>query len=84
MALIFALVVWPAYNLGVIRGRQGTAPLQEASVFRTPAGDVPQPSAAAGQGPGTPCLTAPIRASSRPRHPRRGNTIMPGAPAQNR
>ena len=49
-ALIVGLVAWSAYNLGIIRGRAGATPLQEAAVFRAREGIVPQASVAAGQG----------------------------------
>lgn len=43
------LVGWSAYNLGIIRARQGAVPLQDAPLFRASAADVPQASAT-GQG----------------------------------
>lgn len=50
--LLLALVAWSAYNLGLVRGHRGAAPLQEAAVFRPREGIVSPTGAPARQGRG--------------------------------
>lgn len=43
-AAILIVTAWAAYNLGLIRGHAGTAPLQDAALFRAREGIVSQAS----------------------------------------
>lgn len=60
--LIVALAGWSAYNLGLLRARQGVLPAQEAALFRARATFTPPSST--GQGKSTPAAT-PARTDPR-------------------